>query len=308
MSDGWAFPSRRYGLPSTKDGAKEVGPDGRVTQNREDTTMSPNCKNCDDGQHSACNQRGLLHQVVCNCECTWATQARKMLRVTPPGLDDLPDKTVGFEDLTPTAVTDAITDAITTAHVEFDSSGKTAIKVPIEVLRALTSRAKKWDDREILDAQPAYIDEAIEGFRVDIGGVWEKGQATATIPVDWLLTASETLHRLGPLAEEAALLRRHNKTIAAGPIIIHGDGADIEKITKQVIDRQTAIKTEGAKENGDPFYQRAKKALAEIGTFEKVEVRHETDIVTTRNANGETVAVHRSGLERLVIEIEGYTR
>lgn len=65
---------------------------------------------------------------------------------------------------------------------------------------------------------------------------------------------------------------------------------------------------EGVAENGDPFYQRAKKALEEVGIFERVEVRHDTDILTTSDDYGNTMSAYRSGLDHVVIEIEGYTR
>jgi len=81
------------------------------------------------------------------------------------------------------------------------------------------------------------------------------------------------------------------------PIIVKADGATIDRIG-------LANRTE----NGDPMYQRAKKALEEIHTFRSVNVEHETDIITTNAIDGTNLATYRSGINEVTITIRGYLR
>jgi hypothetical protein len=68
------------------------------------------------------------------------------------------------------------------------------------------------------------------------------------------------------------------------------------------------VKNEGAKVNADPMLARAQAALAEIGSFERVEVEHVQDITEVTNSAGEVVGRFPSGAIAVDITIRGYLR
>jgi hypothetical protein len=53
--------------------------------------VTPNCDACNHGDHPECAQRGQMRQVVCECQCETATQARRMLRVDQETGDGIPN-------------------------------------------------------------------------------------------------------------------------------------------------------------------------------------------------------------------------
>jgi hypothetical protein len=117
-----------------------VGPDGRVTWNTEkENDMTPNCEQCNKNNHSQCYQRGS-NSAVCECDCETATQARKMIRA-------------GEAQWGLSARLRLVKEAMEASHVEYDTTGGTACSIPAEVLAALLSRAKKWDEREQYHAE-----------------------------------------------------------------------------------------------------------------------------------------------------------
>jgi len=123
--------------------------------------------------------------------------------------------------------------------------------------------------------------------------------------VDYDETASPVqvpLEVLEALTMAAALHKKHaaERAKAEVPIIVTGDAETIAKVGMR--------KAFGLAENGDPMYQRAKKALEEIHTFRSVNVEHETDIVTTNAIDGTHLATYRSGINEVTITIRGYLR
>lgn len=83
-----------------------------------------------------------------------------------------------------------------------------------------------------------------------------------------------------------------------------GETAEVPVIITGTADKIAGIRVE----NGDPMYVKAKAALEEIGTFRKVDVEHETDIITTSGDGGRDIARYRSGVTEVTITIHGYTR
>lgn len=73
-------------------------------------------------------------------------------------------------------------------------------------------------------------------------------------------------------------------------------------------DQYATVKSEGAKESADPMLLRAKAALEEIRSFERVEVEHVQDITEVTNALGEVVQRFDSGAIAVEIAVRGYLR
>ena len=83
--------------------------------------------------------------------------------------------------------------------------------------------------------------------------------------------------------------------------LVQGDGDPIDPVSRIGLAKEST-------ENGDPMYQRAKKALEEVATFRSVNVEHETDIIATNAIDGTNLATYRSGINEVTITIRGYLR
>jgi hypothetical protein len=121
-------------------------------------------------------------------------------------------------------------------------------------------------------------EEAIEVAHVE----YEIHKPKVCIPVEVLQA----------LIGKAKAWETHNTT----PMIIKADTETLDKLGRFT------------PENGDPMYQRAKRALAEIGTYLDVEVKHEQDTHEVRDAAGSVRQRYGTGSIEATITIRGYVR